>query len=616
VGKISDIYTAYKKSLDRSQHDYERSVRDRATNAKKLYDGFFKDLTVNYGKFLKSRVSVMQVTEAIRSFFGGDEINFVAVDGSCDKHESAEFVSFYGGAYGSKGTLSLSKAPPKIEYKKWEIEKDVSMVAFVPIAYSQIDEVTDSVYQEKFLSDSQKIDLANIHLRIMQLAEVFLAYNTATSSLLDHPNLILLDNSVSTMLGSVDLQPDKVQLVGYPFERRFLTLEDVAVAQAHPINLRLGIPSAKNFTADYAIISYLHRNRGIDKVKLGKIESEFGIPEGRYHRAGIRRLVERKIITFDESAREITKLIDPWESWEYVKLFFQNVCQRIFLDKSGDALKYPTKDYDGYDVMRWMSPIDINFLIGIGLRALIEACWKNKILLSGIAKDSASAYLTSNYLGVCRLLNVYPELSSNSYGPIPPTDRLFCEVLPYLGSEEEDFLCDPWGTIEFDSAFMTLYAKKDDGGKEIITGTYGSIVRPERIFLRSVAQFYSRKRGETIITGHAIFVDRLAYPELDLKYSQTLTIEPPQIGRMDLMLFKNKDIFNLGQIITYFLLEVVTRNHFPEVIGYPDPLHKADLGAKAMRDNVKNLLKSSEWRFRSQPLTDTFRTIRQSFRRK
>jgi hypothetical protein len=237
-------------------------------------------------------------------------------------------------------------------------------------------------------------------------------------------------------------------------------------------------------------------------------------------------------------------------------------------------------------------------------------------LLSGIAKDSASAYLTRNYLGVCRLKNVYPELNSKTYGSIPPTDRLFCEVLPYLDLENDDFLFDPWGTIEFDSAFMTLYANKDSSGREVITGTYGSIVRPERIFLRSIAQFYSRRKGDAVTTGHAIFVDRLAYPELDLKYCENLRIEEPQIGKMDLILFKNKDAYNLGQIITYFLLEVVTRNHFPEVIGYPDPLHKADLGAKAMRDSVKNLLKSSEWRFRSHPLTNTLRSIRQSFRRK
>jgi hypothetical protein len=81
------------------------------------------------------------------------------------------------------------------------------------------------------------------------------------------------------------------------------------------------------------------------------------------------------------------------------------VCERIFLEKADDALKYPTRDENG------------NFLVGVGLSALIETCRKNKILLSGIATDSASRYLTQNYLGVCRITNLYQELNSKAYGP-------------------------------------------------------------------------------------------------------------------------------------------------------------------------------------------------------
>ena len=232
-------------------------------------------------------------------------------------------------------------------------------------------------------------------------------------------------------------------------------------------------------------------------------------------------------------------------------------------------------------------------------------------MLTGIAKDSESRYLTRNFLGVCRLANIYPQLNSNKYGSLPPTDRSFCELLPYLDEE----LADPWGTIEFDSAFMTLYGAEVSTGREEIIGTRGGIVRPERLFLRSIAQFYTRRKADNVITGHAIFVDRLAYPELDIKNSENLTVSGSQIGNVTTLLYRNNAIPNIGQIITYFLLELVTKNHFPEVIGYPDPLHKADLGAKTMRDHVKELLKSSEWKFRSRPLTQTFRAIRQSYRR-
>jgi hypothetical protein len=59
-----------------------------------------------------------------------------------------------------------------------------------------------------------------------------------------------------------------------------------------------------------------------------------------------------------------------------------------------------------------------------------------------------------------------------------------------------------------------------------------------------------------------------------------------------------------------YLLAVLVRNHYPEALGYPEPLHQADWGAKSMKRRVINLLESSEWAFRSRPLSKTFREIR------
>jgi len=42
------------------------------------------------------------------------------------------------------------------------------------------------------MKDWDKIDISGIHLPIMQLAEIFLAYNSATSSNLDNPDVIFV----------------------------------------------------------------------------------------------------------------------------------------------------------------------------------------------------------------------------------------------------------------------------------------------------------------------------------------------------------------------------------------------------------------------------------------
>ena len=610
MGKLSDIYSAYSRSLDLAQDDYEETVKARSASSKDFYDRFFKSLTVDLGSRLENEAFRDGVIDEISRFFGKYDLNFIAVDGSCHKHNSSEFISFYGGAYGAKGTLRLSEDPPKIEYKRWEIEKDVSMVAFVPVPYSQISEVEtgDGSPEETFaVSESDKIELTSIHLPMMQLAEVFLAYNSATSSNLDKPDLVLIDNSLSGMLGYTDFGPDGVRLVGRAMpDGRVLRRADVAIAQAHPFSETMDVPSTKAFSLKFAVVRFLHDNLGTSRVAVSELARHLGVDQGRLANQ-IRNMEKNGVVELE--GQDVLVRTDPYRSWEQTKSMFQTICKGIFLDKVENALKYRVENDDGLEVMRWMSPDDIKFLIGIGLRALIEVCWEKKILLTGIVKDSASRYLTKNYLGVCKLFGKYPELSGTGFGPLPPTDRLFCEMLPYL----DDGLRNPWGTIEFDSTFMTLRVEKKDGVLEF-GGTFGGITRPERLFLRSIAQFYTRRNSVNLLTGHAIFIDRLAFPEWDAK-SDTIKIDDRAVGPMRALFYPYGSTINKGQIVTYFLLDQVTKNHFAEVIGYPDPLHKADQGAKSMRDNVRKLLESSELRFRSRPLTNTLREIRQGMGR-
>jgi hypothetical protein len=63
-----------------------------------------------------------------------------------------------------------------------------------------------------------------------------------------------------------------------------------------------------------------------------------------------------------------------------------------------------------------------------------------------------------------------------------------------------------------------------------------------------------------------------------------------------------------------YLLSVVTRNVFPEVIGYPDPLHHADRGAKSVLRMVEPMLRSSEWLDRANPIHRTVRQVREGKR--
>jgi hypothetical protein len=282
------------------------------------------------------------------------------------------------------------------------------------------------------------------------------------------------------------------------------------------------------------------------------------------------------------------------------------------LKKDQSALTYDTPDPEDKTIMRkrWMSPDDVQFLVAIGLRALIEVCWEKRILLVGVVKDSESRYLTRNYLGVMKQLGVYPQLQKINVGLLPWTDRIYLETIP---SYCDDELESPWASIELDSTFITTHLGHNMKNEPEVMGVRtrgGEIVATERLFLRSLAQFFLSRNKKTPLMGHVVFLDRLAYPELDKKAFGDFTIQSPSLGKIQPLIYKDSQTNNIGQAMMMYLLNTLTRNHFPEVIGYPDPLHKADWGAKSVGRRVRGIIESSELPFKSNPISKTLRKIR------
>ncbi len=615
MSSISDIFKSYKTALTGSRSTYNELYADRAENGKVFYDKFFRRLTIDFSSVFSNTTSRSFITRQIERAFGTTEIDFVAVDGTCQKDPFNDFVVFFGGAYGAKGRASLQGDPARVKYQKWEMNRDVSMVAWIPIPFAQLSDVTNA--EETFLvSDSDKVNLAGIHTGLMQLAEIYLAYNVAVGSSIDAPKLIMLDQAMSGIMAASSHGVD-TGLTGYPHDRRALDARDVTIAFAHPFNDELRVPSNKRFRRYTAVLADFHR-RGTRTLSLDELSKDLQLDRAELLEPI--KYLESKDIKLGklDPARDVVELeVDVRESWEYTKSLFQNICSRLFLKKEQTALMYEKPDSDDPSKTRraWMAPDDINFLIAVGLRALIEACWAKRILLVGIVKDSESRYLTRNYLGVMKKLGIYPELQKDSFGLLPWTDRIFLETIPTYC---DDDIGAPWSSIEFDSAFMTLHLGPVSGREEImgVKTRGGEIISTERLFMRSLAQFYLSRSKPNPLMGHVVFVDRLVYPMWDSKNLLEPPITGTSLGSIQPIMFADRDQANVGQLVTMFLLSVLTRNHFPEVIGYPDPLHKADWGAKSIGRRVKGVIQSSELPFRSQPISRTLRSIRDGKGRK
>src|SRR5262249_1189218 len=131
------------------------------------------------------------VRRELLNFFDRDEIQFVSIDGTCKKDPFSDFMVFSSIAYGVRGKVSLQGDPPTLKYERRSMEEDVSFVAYVPVPFAEITDVTNVSQLEDFIvTDQDKIDLSNIHNTLMLLAEVYLAYEMARSTSPDRPRLI------------------------------------------------------------------------------------------------------------------------------------------------------------------------------------------------------------------------------------------------------------------------------------------------------------------------------------------------------------------------------------------------------------------------------------------
>lgn len=294
------------------------------------------------------------------------------------------------------------------------------------------------------------------------------------------------------------------------------------------------------------------------------------------------------------------------QRWYDLRQLFEHICEQLFRERRVEALQFHYLERSMRRGSRWMDSNDIKFLIGLGLRLLIELCWQKNILILGVVKDSSSRYLTRNYLGVLKAANILdiPQISEP-----PGSDRLTCEMIPFI----DESISAPWATIEFDSVFMTLRALKDEDGNITISGVRGDVIVPsDGLFLRSLISLFLQRRPNKIrpLMGHTLFLDRIAYPYFDAQHR----IAFPIVSRDSVIhpiCFIDKNTDNIGQDVAMLVADLLTRNCFPNAIGQPYPLHRADLGAKALGKRINQLVKGSIQRLKANPLNWQFRDYRE-----
>src|SRR2546430_1769478 len=132
VSELSKVYGQYQGSLVSSQHEYEDRLKAHAKSLKSRFEELVHEFVASFSNYSENQMDRLDVKRLAGQFFETTKIAFVAIDGSRHKQQSANFISFFGGAYGSKGIISLSEPTGTIRYHRWDLNREVSIAPFGP----------------------------------------------------------------------------------------------------------------------------------------------------------------------------------------------------------------------------------------------------------------------------------------------------------------------------------------------------------------------------------------------------------------------------------------------------------------------------------------------------
>ena len=131
---LSSIYAQYHRSLRISKKEYAQRLVKYAKMLDEEWERCLREHIFSFTHFFSDPTfRLIRLRNWAESFFGTSDIPFVAIDGSSHIEPGDRFISIYGGAYGSRGVVSISGEEGRLIYRRWEFSKDVSMVAFIPI---------------------------------------------------------------------------------------------------------------------------------------------------------------------------------------------------------------------------------------------------------------------------------------------------------------------------------------------------------------------------------------------------------------------------------------------------------------------------------------------------
>jgi hypothetical protein len=602
---LSSLTDALKRSSDVLKLGASSQVSDyeqRFSSLRSLYDGLLVNL-------VRMDFDCDRSYEIAKEFFGTSSVRFAGIDGTMYSRPLFDLVVFFGGAYASTGTVSFSEnAKPTVKYDEKTLKQSAGISSVVPVYVNDIPDIDHTFFEtsqpeelnpNKPLTDESIINNATIANWIMTFAEYYLTYKLAVDPE-QNMRILILDRSLSIERASLiydtakrELWKKKSSIIGYEIDGEPVDVNDLTIARQCVCNQALGLPPSRGDYLSYAITELIKRKGTLTEKQ---VLTELGITDDKRAKR-VQRYIKRSI--------ENGILIEKGEPFalnpkyattlERIRKLVTTLGDRFFfMETSGNKTPSVMKILkDGKE--QWLTTVDLAFLTLFTLHMLMEECWKRKILLIGITKDTAARDFKRQLIPIMSNQGLLKKtIPHEEFEKLPNTDRMILQSTSILNPNE---VKPPWSLIEYDSAFRTMIPDRQNR-EGYVSGAIKNRIGLERTFLKTYVQL-SQAKSDPMLRSNVLLTDRLAYPEYDYKPENVAQFWNEFGGAtepVEVILFKDKDVPNRLQDLTMAILVAMAPSNIPEAFGHNKPLFIADKIAKWNYSQFKRIVDSTaDW---------------------
>ena len=573
--------------------EYER----RLASAKGLYERLLSD-------FIISGFSFEQAYETALKFFGSHKVRFAGIDGTMYSNPLYDLMIFFGGAYAATGTVTFRReGEPQVDYDSTFLKSGVNLSSVVPVYINEVPEIDQTFFDfegasdlapSKPLIDQTIVNNATIANWIMTFAEYYLAYRLASDED-KNIRIIFMDRTLSGERASLlydtskyELWKVKSNLLGIEVDGVPIDEKDLAYGRYCIKNPKLGVPPPRGDFLRYAIVFLIQED---GPLTLDEICEKLGVKDEKRRKRVERFLqtsVKDKYILLRGDRYEANpRYVDTWSR---LKKLVRQLGDRFFFHRGGEGFNVMKVRKGGREC--WLTTLDIAFLSLFCLEMLVEECWRRRILLIGLTKDTAARDFKRQLIPILRNEGLlYSRIEPEELEELPNTDRM---ILQSASIQNPNKFKVPWCTVEYDTCFKTMIPDKKLR-RGYVRGARKNRISIEKVFLKSYVQL-SQANRDPLLRSNVLLTERLVHPDFDVKdevivrfWNEFGSAKEP----VEAILFKNRNVENNLQNMTMVLLKSMTAPSIPEAFGHNKPLFIADKVAKWHYSVFKRIVDSA-----------------------